>query len=66
MWGGVGFVNLTATTSAASDPFGLLDPGYGIGVRVKFNKRTNTNLAVDAARGQGNDTRFFFGLQEVF
>jgi len=37
-----------------------------VGVRMKFNKKTNTNLSVDAARGQDEKTRWFFGLQEVF
>lgn len=66
MWGMVGFVNLTASTARPGDTFGKVDPGFGIGGRVKFTKRTNTNLAVDAARGQDEKTRWFFGLQEVF
>jgi len=66
MWGGVVFLNLTAATHTSAEPFGHLDPGYGAGLRVKFTKRTNTNLAVDAGRGQDEKTRWFFGLQEVF
>jgi outer membrane protein assembly factor BamA len=65
LWGGAAFVNLTAP-SAADGSFGSFEPGYGVGLRMKFNKRTNTNLAVDAARGQDETTRLFFGLQEVF
>ena len=66
MWGGVTFLNLTATTAPGSSSFGSLDPGYGVGLRMKFSKRSNTNLAVDAARGQDEVTRYFFGLQEVY
>jgi hypothetical protein len=66
MWGVVGFVNFMATTAPGDGAFGTLDPGGGIGLRMKFNKKTNTNLSVDAARGQDNQTRWFFGLQEVF
>ena len=66
MWGAVTFVNLMATTAPGEGSFGSLDPGYGIGLRMKFNKKTNTNLSVDAARGQDDVTRWFFGLQEVF
>jgi len=66
LWGAVSFVNLTWTTVPNDGPFGPADTGYGAGLRVKFNKKTNTNLAVDAARGQDETTRFFFGLQEVF
>jgi hypothetical protein len=66
MWGAVGFVNFMATTAPGDGAFGTLDPGYGLGLRMKFNKKTNTNLSVDAARGQDDQTRWFFGLQEVF
>jgi outer membrane protein assembly factor BamA len=66
MWGGVAFVNMMASTNSSGGPFGKPDYGFGLGIRLKFNKRTNTNLSVDAARGQDDTTRFFFGLQEVF
>jgi outer membrane protein assembly factor BamA len=66
MWGAVGFLNLTSVTATEGGAFGAFDPGYGAGIRVKFNKRTNTNLSVDAALGQDSTWRFFFGLQEVF
>ena len=66
MWGGVAFLNLTSTNETASGALSRFDPGFGVGARVKFTKRTNTNLAVDAARGQDEKTRWFFGLQEVF
>ena len=66
LWGGVVFMNITTTTSGIGSTFGPFDPGYGFGVRLKFNKRTNTNLAADVARGQDATTRMFFGLQEVF
>jgi len=66
MWGAVVFLNTMATTAPGDGAFGSLDPGYGAGLRMKFNKKTNTNLSVDAARGQDEITRWFFGLQEVF
>ena len=66
MWGAVGVPNLRATTEPGGGAFGTLDPGYGVGLRMKFNKKTNTNLSVDAARGQDEKTRWFFCLQEVF
>jgi hypothetical protein len=65
--GGVAFLNLMASTAPeGAGAFGPLDPGYGIGFRMKFNKRTDTNLAVDAANSRDGIVRFFFGLQEVF
>jgi hypothetical protein len=66
LWGMVGFVNLSTTSAAPGEDFGSPDFGGGAGVRLKFNKRTNTNLAVDAGYGQDESVRLFFGLQEVF
>jgi hypothetical protein len=56
MWGGVAYLNLTASTPSNSDPFGKFDAGFGAGLRVKFTKRTNTNLAVDVGRGRTGRT----------
>jgi hypothetical protein len=66
MWGGVAFLNLTSTSRTNGGPLESVDPGYGLGLRIKFSKKTNTNLGVDVARGQDNKNRWFFGLQEVF
>jgi hypothetical protein len=66
LWGMVGFASLMATTSAAGSAFGQVDPGGGVGLRVKFNKRTASNLTVDLSWGQSQPGRFFFGMQEVF
>jgi hypothetical protein len=65
LWGAVMFLNLTATTESAGE-FGSLDPGYGLGLRVKFNKRTSTNLSLDYGFGQTTAGYVFIGLQEVF
>ena len=66
LWGMVGFASLMATTGAAGSAFGQVDPGGGVGVRMKFNKRTASNLTVDLSWGQSQPARFFFGMQEVF
>ena len=64
--GAVAFLNMMASSTQGVGEFGPLDPGYGVGFRMKFNKRTDTNLAVDAADSRDKIVRFFFGLQEVF
>jgi hypothetical protein len=64
--GAVGFLNLMATTIPGSGQFGKLDPGYGAGLRLKFDKRTATNLAVDYARDRFGNGNLFFGMQEAF
>ena len=66
LWGMVGFASLMATTGAAGSAFGQVDPGGGIGLRVKFNKRTAANLTIDLSWGEGQPPRFFFGMQEAF
>jgi len=64
--GAVGFLNLTATTIPDAGHFGRLDPGYGVGLRMKYNKRTSINLAVDLAYDRFGASHYFFGMQEVF
>ena len=66
LWGAVGFLSLTATTGEAGGPFQRGDPGGGVGLRVKFNKRTASNLTVDLAWGVRQPGRVFFGMQEAF
>jgi outer membrane protein assembly factor BamA len=66
LWGAVGFLSATQTTDPESGVFSHSDPGGGIGLRIKFNKKTATNLAVDLAWGDLQPGRLFFGMQEVF
>ncbi len=40
--------------------------GAGLGLRVKFNKHSNTNLCIDYAWGQNGSKGFFINLGEVF
>jgi hypothetical protein len=60
------FANGTVTTGTQIGPFGNLDPGVGLGLRIKFNKNSDTNLAIDHAWGRANSTGLFLGLSEVF
>lgn len=41
-------------------------PGGGLGVRIKINKFSNTNLAIDYGFGEEGSRGFFFNLGEVF
>lgn len=66
LFGGVLFLNVTTTTRPEDNVFATVDPGFGAGLRIKFTKRTRTNLALDAARGQDDKTRWFLALQEAF
>lgn len=66
LWGAVVFVNGTSTTYQDTGTFSRLDPGLGAGIRIKFNKRTSTNLAIDYAWGRDNSSGVFLGMSEVF
>jgi hypothetical protein len=64
--GAVAFLNLTGTTLADAQTFGRTDKGGGVGLRVKLNKRSNSNLSIDAAWGEYSSVSWFFGANEVF
>ena len=64
--GAVGFFNLTATTEPESGIFGKTDKGGGVGLRIKFNKRSNTNLTIDRAWGEEGSGGWFMAMTEAF
>ncbi len=64
--GGVVFYNGTATTVPGSNVFAGLDHAVGAGLRIKFNKRSRTNLAIDHAWGKAGSSSLFLGMTEVF
>jgi hypothetical protein len=66
LWGLVVFLNLTATTNPQTQTFGRGDPGAGLGLRIKFNKYSNTNLTIDHAWGRDGSKGFYLGMSEVF
>ena len=67
LWGIVFFLNTTSTAQPLADnTFGTPDPGGGVGLRVKFNKHTNTNLSLDYGWGRDDSKGFFLGMTEVF
>jgi outer membrane protein assembly factor BamA len=66
--GGVGFMNLTSASNLSDnqhlgDAFAL---GYGVGLRVKMSKQTNTNITIDYGRGMNGSNGIYFNLQETF
>ncbi len=64
--GGVLFSNAGTTTQWPSNKFVYIDPGEGVGLRIKFNKYSDVNLCIDYAVGLYNSRGFFFNLGEVF
>ena len=64
--GAVAFVNTTITTVPETRTFGAADHALGAGLRIKFNKHSATNLALDYGWGQGSSDGFFAALTEAF
>lgn len=64
--GAVFFLNLTASTERESGVFARPDRGGGLGLRILFNKRSRTNLAIDRAWGEHGSGGWFLAMTEVF
>jgi len=64
--GAVVFYNGMATTVPDKQVFGGPDHAVGAGLRIKFNKRSRTNLAIDHAWGREGSRGWFMGMTEVF
>lgn len=63
--GGVLFGNAETVFQNWSDTHTII-PGGGLGIRIKMNKYSNTNLAIDYGFGVGGSHGLFFNLGEVF
>jgi hypothetical protein len=63
--GGVVFGNLQEY-SEPNGVFESINPGYGVGIRIKFNKFSKANLCLDYAFGLHGSNGLFVNLGEVF
>lgn len=64
--GGVVFANAESFSEQTTNKFDKIAPGYGLGIRVKLNKFSKTNVALDYGFGTGGSGGFFVNLGEVF
>ncbi len=64
--GGVVFGNLETFTELSGSFFGPIQPGGGAGIRVKFNKNTNSNGCLDYGRGSHHSGGFAGNVNEFF
>ena len=46
-WGAVAFLNLTSTTDPELDRWESPDAGWGLGLRIKLNKHSRSNITID-------------------
>ena len=63
--GFVVFANATAVTETEKNRFRNIHPAVGSGLRLKFNKSSNTNIAVDYGLSKGY-SGFMINLGEAF
>ncbi|HTA61927.1 MAG TPA: hypothetical protein VK835_05705 [Bacteroidia bacterium] len=66
LFGGVVFANAQSVTDWPSNRFQVIYPAVGTGIRIKINKHSGTNLAIDYAIGINGSNGVFINLGEVF
>jgi hypothetical protein len=66
LFGGVIFVNAESFSQPNTKKFDVISPGGGLGIRVKLNKFSRTNIALDYAWGTQGSKGIFVNLGEVF
>lgn len=64
--GGVAFVNAESFTEMQSGKFETIAPGWGAGLRLKLDKFSRTNIAVDYGFGLKGSGGLFVNIGEVF
>jgi outer membrane protein assembly factor BamA len=64
---GVAFLNLqSASETGKVSLLQYIEPGYGAGLRIHFNKFSRTYVCIDYARGRYGSSGLFFALNEAF
>ena len=66
LFGGVVFANAESVTDYSTNKFTTILPATGLGIRLKINKVSKVNLAIDYAWGVGGSRGVFFNLAELF
>ena len=64
--GGVVFINAESFTEMITNKFEYIDPGYGLGIRIKLNKFSRTNFCIDYGWGLSGNRGFALNIGEVF
>ncbi len=65
MFGFVVFANVNSVTEPGTRQFAYLHPAAGAGLRIKFNKKTATNIGIDFGFSKGY-SGIYFTLGETF
>jgi hypothetical protein len=64
--GGVIYANAASFSEPFTNRFETIAPGWGTGLRLKLNKFSKTNVAIDYSFGLNGSRGFFVNLGEVF
>jgi hypothetical protein len=64
--GAVIFANAESESELNSNRLETISPAFGFGLRIKFNKFSNTNVCIDFGIGKGGSHGFFGNLGEDF
>ncbi|MBL4676481.1 MAG: hypothetical protein JKY70_09805, partial [Mucilaginibacter sp.] len=64
--GGVVFGNAESFSAAPGSALQKVQPGYGVGLRLKLNKVSKTNIAVDYGFGSQGSKGIFVTVGEIF
>jgi hypothetical protein len=64
--GAVVFVNAETFSAAEGTPLEKLQPGYGLGARIKLNKASATNICIDYGFGTQGSKGLFINIAELF
>ncbi len=65
-FGGVIFANVESFTDYPSNKFTTASPGWGLGLRVKLNKKSATNICFDYGFGLHHSNDFIINVGELF
>lgn len=66
LFGGVVFTNAQMVTGWASNALPPIQPAAGVGIRIKLNKKSDTNIAIDYGFGSQGSRGLFVNIGELF
>jgi hypothetical protein len=66
LFGAVAFANIQSFSAGPGTGLEAPQPGYGMGLRVKINKVSNTNISIDYGFGTQGSKGLFINIGEMF
>jgi hypothetical protein len=66
LFGGALFANAQCFSEYPANDFDIIWPGMGVGLRIKVNKQSGANIAIDYGFGADGSRGLFVNIGEVF